>query len=176
MLLLAAFFATPPPSLRIRADLHHRVFEQHRFSPAGRNDSFGGWIYPGEGRGFAVGTDGRRDRGLFPGWQLRLRAGTAVGTWRPGKNSLAPSHARKGIVARAIFQSSRRQDRFNRAVHRLVSTGGGQSAGRHGENALAHFSFLQPVVCEQKVAGAWFPAIKNPPDNITKAVNRRYLI
>jgi hypothetical protein len=42
-----------------------------------------------------------------------------------------------------FFQTSWRQDGFHRAVHLLVSAGRGQSAGRHGKNAMAHFSFLQ---------------------------------
>src|ERR1019366_3311629 len=91
-----------------------------------------------------MGTPGGRNGGQFLGRHLCLLAGTAVGTWRPGKNSLAPSHARKVKVARAIFQTSWRQSRFYRAVHLLVSACRGQSAGRHDENAMAHFSFLQP--------------------------------
>jgi hypothetical protein len=47
-------------------------------------------------------------------------------------------------VAGAIFQTSWFQNGLYRAVHLLVSTRRGQSAGRHGENALAHFPFLQP--------------------------------
>src|ERR1039457_6868820 len=118
---LAAFFTTPDPSLRICARLHRRVLEQPRGSPAGRNDSFGSRVYLGESRGFAVGTHGGRNGGLFPGRQLFLLAGTAVGPWRPGKNPLAPPHARKTKVARALFQTSWRQGCLYRTVHRFVS-------------------------------------------------------
>ena len=44
---------------------------------------------------------------------------------------------------RAIFQTSWCQGCFYRAVHRLVSARRSQSVGGHGENAMAHFSFLQ---------------------------------
>ena len=45
--------------------------------------------------------------------------------------------------ARAIFQTSWRQNCFYRAVHPLVSARRGEPVGRYGENALANFSFLQ---------------------------------
>ena len=45
---LAAFFTTPHPSLRICARLHCRVFEQHRCSPPGKNDSYWRGSYLGE--------------------------------------------------------------------------------------------------------------------------------
>src|ERR1017187_5734539 len=126
---LAAFVTTPHSALRICARLHRRVFEQHRRSPAGRNDFVGGRVYLGESRGFAVGTHGGRNGGLFPGRQLCLLAGTELGPKRLGKNSLAPSHARKTKVARALFQTSRRQGRFYRTVHRLVSARRSQLVG-----------------------------------------------
>ena len=110
----------------------------------GRNDSFGGRIYLRESRGFAVGAHGGRNGGLFPGRHLCLLAGTAVGPWQLGNNSLAPSHAPKAKVARAFFQTSWHQGCFYRAVHRLVSARRGQFVGRHVENAMAKLSFLQP--------------------------------
>src|ERR1035438_6023270 len=71
---LAAFFTAPHSALRICARLHRRILEQHRRSPAGRNDSVGGRIYPGESCRLAVGTHGGRNGGLFPGGQLCLLA------------------------------------------------------------------------------------------------------
>src|ERR1039457_5659685 len=76
---LAAFFTTPPSSLRVRTGLRRRVFEQHRFSAARGNDSFGGWVYFGESRRIAVGTHGGWNVGLFPGRHLCLLDGTAIG-------------------------------------------------------------------------------------------------
>ena len=90
-----------------------------------------------------MGTPGGRNGGLFSGRHLRLLAGAAAGSWRLGKNSLAPSHTRTAQVARTIFQTSWRQDGFYSAVHLFVSARRGESAGRHVENAMAHFSLLQ---------------------------------
>ena len=90
-----------------------------------------------------MATRGGRNGGLFFGRHLCLLAGTAAGTGQPGKNPLAPSNARTIEMARTIFQMSWRQDGFYRAVHFFVSARRGQSAGRHVENALAHFSVLQ---------------------------------
>ncbi len=91
-----------------------------------------------------MGTRGGRNGGLLSGRHLCLLAGPAAGPWRPGKNRLAPSHPRTAKVARTVFQTSWRQDGFYRAVYLLVSARRGESAGRHVENVLAHFSVLQP--------------------------------
>src|ERR1039458_9966252 len=90
-----------------------------------------------------MGTLGGRNGGLLSGWHLCLLAGAAVGPWQFGKNSVAPSHAKKVELARAVFQTSWRQDGIYRPVHLLVSARRGESAGRHVENAMAHFSLLQ---------------------------------
>jgi len=94
-----------------------------------------------------MATDGSRIGGLFPGRHLFLFAGTAVRPWRPGKNSLAPSYARKIIVAQAIFQTSWRQGCFYRAVHPFIPAFRGQFFGRNGKNVIANFSFLQSRRC-----------------------------
>jgi len=91
-----------------------------------------------------MATRDDRNRSLFPRRHLLFLAGTADGSWQVGKNSLAASHARKGEVTGIIFQTSWSQNGLYRAVNLLVSTRRGESAGRHGENALAHFPFLQP--------------------------------
>src|ERR1035441_1873572 len=96
---LAAFIITPHSSLRICAGLRRRAFEQPWSSPARRNDSFGGRVYPGKIRRVAVATHGGGNGGLFPGRLLFLLGGAAVGPWQSGKDSLAPSHAGKAKVA-----------------------------------------------------------------------------
>ena len=46
-------------------------------------------------------------------------------------------------MARTIFQTSWCQDSFYRALHLPVSARRGQPAGRHVEDAVAHFPVLQ---------------------------------
>jgi len=73
-------------------------------------------------------------------WQP-VAAGTAAGPGSPGKNPLAPSHARKVEVAGAFFQPSRREGGFHRAVHRLVSARRGQPAGHMARMPWRTFLF-----------------------------------
>src|ERR1039457_7276493 len=140
---LVAFLATTHSALRICAHLYRRIFEQPWRSPPGRNDSFGSRICFGKNCGFAVATRAGRNGRLLSGRHLCLLAEATAGPGQCGKNSLAPSHSRKGEVAGAIFRTSWCPNGFYRAVHLLVSARRGQSAGRHVQNALAHFSVLQ---------------------------------
>ena len=77
-----------------------------------------------------MGTLGGRNGGLLSGRHLCLLAGAAAGPGRPGKNPLAASHAKKVEVARAVFQTSWRQDGF-----------------------IARFIFLFPPVVANLLAG-----------------------
>ena len=141
---LAALVTPPHPTSWIYSRLHCRVSEQPWHSSAGGNDSFRGRIFSGENRGFALATNGGRNGCLLSGRNLCLFAGAALGTWQPGKNSLAPSHTQTTRMARTIVQTVWRQNGFYRTIHLFVSTRRGQPVGRHVENVLAYFSFLQP--------------------------------
>jgi hypothetical protein len=93
----------------------------------------------GKSHRLSVGTHICGNVGELLGRYLCLLGRPPLESRALGEDSLAASDAETAPVARAIFQTSRRQDCFSRALHPRASVRSSQPLGRHNENTVAAY-------------------------------------